>query len=81
MRASCYVEGGDFRTAQKREEKAILLGSQQGISYHQHRMLFYRSGKAWREHLRNESRIGMCETSRAPLVKAGNFLSWQSELR
>ena len=47
--AAAYAEGGDFRSAQKWEEKAILLGSQQDIPYYQRRLLFYQSGKAWRE--------------------------------
>jgi tetratricopeptide (TPR) repeat protein len=47
--AAGYAEAGDFSSAQKWEEKAILLGSQQDIPYYQRRMLSYQSGKAWRE--------------------------------
>jgi tetratricopeptide (TPR) repeat protein len=47
--AAAYAESGDFRSAQKWEEKAILLGSQQDIPFYQRRLLFYQSGKAWRE--------------------------------
>jgi tetratricopeptide (TPR) repeat protein len=47
--AAGYAEAGDFRSAQKWEEKAILLGSQQDIPFYQRRLLSYQSGKAWRE--------------------------------
>jgi tetratricopeptide (TPR) repeat protein len=47
--AAGYAEAGDFRSAQKWEEKAILLGSQQDIPFYQRRLLNYQSGKAWRE--------------------------------
>ena len=49
--AAGYAEAGDFSAAQKWEEKAILLGSQQDIPYYQRRLLSYQSGKAWRENL------------------------------
>src|SRR6202011_6171178 len=42
-------ETGNFSSAQKWEEKAILLGSQQDIPFYQRRLLSYQSGKAWRE--------------------------------
>jgi tetratricopeptide (TPR) repeat protein len=47
--AAGYAEGGDFNSARKWEEKAILLGSQQDIPFYQRRLLSYQSGKAWRE--------------------------------
>jgi tetratricopeptide (TPR) repeat protein len=47
--AAGYAEAGDFRSAQKWEEKAILLGSQQDIPFYQRRLLSYQSGKPWRE--------------------------------
>jgi tetratricopeptide (TPR) repeat protein len=47
--AAGYAEAGDFRSAQKWEEKAILLGSPQDVPYYQHRLLNYQSGKPWRE--------------------------------
>jgi tetratricopeptide (TPR) repeat protein len=47
--AAGYAEGGDFKSAQKWEEKAILLGSPQDIPFYQRRLLSYQSGKAWRE--------------------------------
>jgi tetratricopeptide (TPR) repeat protein len=47
--AAGYAEAGDFKSAQKWEEKAILLGSQQDIPFYQRRLLSYQSGKAWRE--------------------------------
>jgi tetratricopeptide (TPR) repeat protein len=49
--AAGYAEAGDFSAAQKWEEKAILLGSQQDVPYYQRRLLSYQSGKAWRENL------------------------------
>ncbi len=49
--AAAYAEAGDFSAAQKWEEKAILLGSQQDIPSYQRRLLSYQSGKAWRENL------------------------------
>ncbi len=47
--AAGYAEAGDFRSAQKWEEKAILLGSQQDIPFYQRRLASYQSGKPWRE--------------------------------
>ena len=47
--AAGYAETGDFKSAQKWEEKAILLGSPQDVPYYQHRLLNYQSGKPWRE--------------------------------
>jgi len=47
--AAGYAEAGDFRSAQKWEEKAILMGSQQDIPFYQRRLLSYQSGKPWRE--------------------------------
>src|ERR1700751_2224304 len=47
--AAGYAEAGDFRSAQKWEEKPILLGSAQDIPFYQHRLLNYQSGKPWRE--------------------------------
>ena len=47
--AAAYAEAGDFRSAQKWEEKAILLGSQQDIPFYQRRLLSYQSVKPWRE--------------------------------
>src|ERR1700757_492653 len=47
--AAGYAEAGDFGSAQKWEEKAILLGSQQDIPFYQRRLQSYQSGKAWRE--------------------------------
>jgi hypothetical protein len=47
--AAGYAEAGNFSSAQKWEEKAILLGSQQDIPFYQRRLLSYQSGKAWRE--------------------------------
>jgi len=47
--AASYAEAGDFKSAQKWEEKAILLGSAQDIPFYQHRLLNYQVGKPWRE--------------------------------
>src|SRR5208337_1876498 len=47
--AAGYAESGDFSSAQKWEEKAILLGGQEDIPFYQRRMLSYQSGKPWRE--------------------------------
>jgi tetratricopeptide (TPR) repeat protein len=47
--AAGYAEAGDFSSAQKWEEKAILLGGEEDIPYYQRRLLSYQSGKAWRE--------------------------------
>jgi tetratricopeptide (TPR) repeat protein len=47
--AAGYAEAGDFKSAQKWEEKAILLGSQQDVPFYQRRLLSYQSGKPWRE--------------------------------
>ena len=47
--AAGYAEVGDFKSAQKWEEKAILLGSAQDIPFYQHRLLNYQIGKPWRE--------------------------------
>jgi tetratricopeptide (TPR) repeat protein len=47
--AAGYAEAGDFGSAQKWEEKAILLGSPPDIPFYQRRLLSYQSGKAWRE--------------------------------
>jgi tetratricopeptide (TPR) repeat protein len=47
--AAGYAEAGDFNSARKWEEKAILLGSQQDIPFYQRRLQSYQSGKAWRE--------------------------------
>jgi hypothetical protein len=47
--AAGYAEAGDFKSAQKWEEKAILLGSAQDIPFYQHRLLSYQDGKPWRE--------------------------------
>lgn len=47
--AAGYAETGDFSSAQKWEEKAILLGGQEDIPYYQRRLLSYQAGKAWRE--------------------------------
>ena len=47
--AAGYAEAGDFKSAQKWEEKAILLGSAQDVPYYQRRLLNYQTGKPWRE--------------------------------
>jgi tetratricopeptide (TPR) repeat protein len=47
--AAGYAEIADFRSAQKWEEKAILLGSQEDIPFYQRRLETYQSGKPWRE--------------------------------
>jgi tetratricopeptide (TPR) repeat protein len=47
--AAGYAEAGDFKSAQKWEEKAILLGSAQDVPYYQHRLFNYQAGKPWRE--------------------------------
>ena len=47
--AAGYAEVGDFKSARKWEEKAILLGSAQDIPFYQHRLLNYQAGKPWRE--------------------------------
>jgi tetratricopeptide (TPR) repeat protein len=47
--AAGYAEAGDFKSAQKWEEKAILLGSPQDVPYYQRRLLNYQAGKPWRE--------------------------------
>ena len=47
--AAAYAETGDFRSAQKWQEKAILLGSPQDVPYYQRRLLNYQTGKPWRE--------------------------------
>ena len=47
--AAGYAEAGDFSSAQKWEEKAILLGGEEDIPYYQRRLLSYQAGKPWRE--------------------------------
>jgi tetratricopeptide (TPR) repeat protein len=47
--AAAYAEAGDFSSAQKWEEKAILRGSPQDVPFYQHRLLSYQAGKPWRE--------------------------------
>jgi tetratricopeptide (TPR) repeat protein len=47
--AAGYAEAGDFKSAQKWEEKAILLGSATDIPFYQHRLLNYQANKPWRE--------------------------------
>jgi tetratricopeptide (TPR) repeat protein len=47
--AASYAEVGDFKSAQKWEEKAILMGSAQDIPFYQHRLLNYQLGRPWRE--------------------------------
>jgi tetratricopeptide (TPR) repeat protein len=47
--AAGYAEVGDFKSALKWEEKAILLGSVQDVPFYQHRLLNYQAGKPWRE--------------------------------
>ncbi|MBV8141996.1 MAG: hypothetical protein JO279_11135 [Verrucomicrobia bacterium] len=50
--AAGYAEAGDFKAAQKWEEKAILLDSQQDSPFYQRRLITYQSGKPWRENSR-----------------------------
>jgi len=47
--AASYAEVGDFKSAQKWEQKAILMGSAQDIPFYQHRLLNYEAGRPWRE--------------------------------
>jgi tetratricopeptide (TPR) repeat protein len=47
--AAGYAEGGDYKSAQKWEEKAILLGSERDVPFYQRRLQSYQAGKAWRE--------------------------------
>jgi tetratricopeptide (TPR) repeat protein len=47
--AAGYAEVGDFKSAQKWQQKAILLGSAQDVRFYQHRLLNYQAGKPWRE--------------------------------
>jgi tetratricopeptide (TPR) repeat protein len=47
--AAGYAEIADFRSAQKWEEKAILLGGQEDIPFYQRRLETYQAGKPWRE--------------------------------
>jgi tetratricopeptide (TPR) repeat protein len=47
--AAGYAEAGDFNSAQKWEEKAILMGSQDDVPFYQRRLLSYQAGKPWRE--------------------------------
>jgi tetratricopeptide (TPR) repeat protein len=47
--AAAYAEAGDFSSAGKWEEKAILRGSQQDVPFYQRRLLSYQAGKPWRE--------------------------------
>jgi tetratricopeptide (TPR) repeat protein len=47
--AAAYAEAGDFKSAQKWEEKAILLGSPGDIPFYQRRLLSFQSAKPWRE--------------------------------
>jgi tetratricopeptide (TPR) repeat protein len=47
--AAAYAEAGDFSSAQKWEEKAILHGSQQDVPFYQRRLLSYQAAKPWRE--------------------------------
>jgi tetratricopeptide (TPR) repeat protein len=49
--AAAYAESGDFVSARKWEEKAILLGSPNDVPFYQHRLLTYQTGKPWRESL------------------------------
>ena len=47
--AAAYAEAGDFSSARKWEEKAILRGSQQDVPFYQRRLQSYQAGKPWRE--------------------------------
>ena len=47
--AAGYAEAGDFNSAQKWEQRAILLGSQEDVPFYQRRLLSYQAGKPWRE--------------------------------
>jgi tetratricopeptide (TPR) repeat protein len=50
--AAGYAEAGDFNSAQKWEQRAILLGSQEDVPFYQRRLLSYQAGKPWRENSR-----------------------------
>lgn len=47
--AAAYAEQGDFKSAKKWEDKAILRGDPQDVPYYQHRLQTFQSGKPWRE--------------------------------
>ena len=47
--AAGYAEAGDFNSAQKWEQRAIRLGSQEDVPFYQRRLLSYQAGKPWRE--------------------------------
>jgi tetratricopeptide (TPR) repeat protein len=49
--AAAYAESGNFASAQKWEEKAILLGSPTDVPFYQRRLITYQAGKPWRESL------------------------------